>query len=107
MAVNIALPFAFAWAEASSQPALAEQALELYIRCPKLGENEITRRLTGLLCGGNGSKLIDSARRQQGLIHLAKTFCEPRWCRVCPIGRRISSASVQPSAISGQQSRLR
>jgi hypothetical protein len=115
VAVNIILPFAFARAEASSQPALAEQALELYIRCPKLGENEITRRMTALLFGGNGSKLIDSARRQQGLIHLEKSYCVQRWCRVCPIGQRIavpeeipsSKSQRKPSVISGQQSRLR
>jgi hypothetical protein len=102
--VNIVLPFAFAWAEVSSQPALAEQALALYIKCPKLGENEITRRLTALLFNGNSSKVIDSARRQQGLIHLAKTFCEPRWCKVCPIGRRLSSAGSQHSVVSYQLS---
>jgi hypothetical protein len=97
VAVNIVLPFACACAEASSQPALAEQALALYIKCPKLGENEITRRLTALLFGGSASKVIGSARRQQGLIHLAKTFCEQRWCRVCPIGQRLAVFQKIPS----------
>ena len=90
--VNIVLPFAYAWAKASSQPALAEQALVLYIRYSRLSENQITRGLTRLLFDGNGSKVIDSARRQQGLIYLDKTFCFQRSCGECPIGVRMASA---------------
>ncbi|MBM3157632.1 MAG: DUF2851 family protein, partial [Chloroflexi bacterium] len=93
VAVNIVLPFACARAEGTLQPALAEQARSLYIRCPKPGDNEITRRLTALLFGNNSSRVIDSARRQQGLLHLEKSYCAPGWCRACPIGRRTSSGS--------------
>jgi hypothetical protein len=100
--VNIVLPFACARAEAISQPDLEEQALRLYRTYPKTGDNEITRRLTALLFNGNGSKVVDSARRQQGLIHLEKSYCVQRWCRMCPIGQAVSSARGQPSAFSFQ-----
>jgi hypothetical protein len=93
IAVNIALPFAFAWAEANSQTSLAEQALWLYRIYPRSGENEITRGLTKLL-GSKASALVDSARRQQGLLHLDKTFCRPRRCDACPLAKRLASVSV-------------
>ena len=93
IAINIALPFVFAWAEANSQASLAEQALWLYRVYPRSGGNEITRGLTGLL-GSKASALVDSARRQQGLLHLDKTFCRPRRCDICPVAVRL-----QPSAI--------
>jgi hypothetical protein len=93
IAVNIALPFAFAWAGASLQVSLAEQALWLYRIYPRSGENEITRGLTKLL-GSKASALVDSARRQQGLLHLDKTFCRPRRCDACPLAKRLASVSV-------------
>jgi hypothetical protein len=90
IAVNIALPFVFAWAEADSQARLAEQALWLYRIYPRSGGNEITRGLTKLL-GSRASALVDSARRQQGLLHLDKTFCRSRRCADCPLARRLAS----------------
>ena len=93
IAINIALPFVFAWAGAGSQVSLAEQALWLYRIYPRSGENEITRGLTKLL-GSKSSALVDSARRQQGLLHLDKTFCRPRRCADCPLARRLASVSV-------------
>ena len=95
IAVNIALPFAFAWAEANSEASLAEAALWLYRIYPKSNENEITRGLTRLL-GSKASALVDSARRQQGLLHLDKTFCRQRWCDICPLARRLALVSVPP-----------
>jgi hypothetical protein len=87
--VNIALPFAFAWAEANYEASLAEAALWLYRIYPKSGENEITRGLTRLL-GAKASALVDSARRQQGLIHLDKTFCQSRRCGMCPVNKELA-----------------
>jgi hypothetical protein len=89
--VNIALPFAFAWAEANSEASLAEAAPWLYRIYPKSGENEITRGLTRLL-GSKASAVVDSARRQQGLLHLDKTFCCQRRCDICPVNEGLSSA---------------
>jgi len=99
--VNIVLPFAFAWAEANFQSSLAEAALRLYRIYPRAGDNEVTRGLIKLL-GTGAPGLVDSARRQQGLLHLDKTLCRPRRCSDCPLSRRLASASAQPSGISSQ-----
>jgi Protein of unknown function (DUF2851) len=95
IAVNIALPFAFAWAEANSQATLAERALWLYKVYPKSGENEITRGLTKLM-GSKASALVDSAQRQQGLIHLDKTFCRQRRCVECPLAISMQGTVTAP-----------
>ncbi|MEE8471470.1 MAG: DUF2851 family protein [Dehalococcoidia bacterium] len=92
--VNIALPFIFAWAEATAQRRLAEQVLALYRSYPKTCENGLTRELTTLLLDSNTLGLVDSARRQQGLIHLAKTFCHQRRCGDCPVSKRLNTVAL-------------
>lgn len=87
--INVVLPFTFAWAESSSQAKLSEQVLDRYRSYPKAGENEITRGLTRLLLDSPTFSLVKLARRQQGLIHLAKNFCHQRWCTDCPLGKRL------------------
>ncbi len=83
--VNILLPFSFAWAEKFSQPWLRERAMELYRNHPQLGENWVTRYMEGRIFGEHEAK-VNSARRQQGLVHLYKTFCVERRCCECPLG---------------------
>ncbi|MFC2059334.1 DUF2851 family protein [Chloroflexota bacterium] len=91
IAINIALPFTYARAKKYSDLKLAEHILELYGSYPKEGENEVTRHLKKLLDEKQG--LIDSAQRQQGLIHLAKTFCEQGKCADCPLARQLTPAA--------------
>jgi hypothetical protein len=88
------LPFTFAWAKANLRGGLAERVGALYGSYPKAGENGITRELAELLLGTGASELADSARRQQGLIHLHKTFCRQRECPSCPVARRLASGSL-------------
>jgi hypothetical protein len=92
--VNVVLPFAYAWAEASSQPGLEERVLGLYGSHPKAGENEITSGLAGLLLDLRSRRLVDSARRQQGLIHLVKSFCRRRRCAECPVSGELGAVAV-------------
>ena len=83
--VNVLLPFSFAWAEKFSQPWLGERAMELYRSHPQLGENWVTRYMEGRILGEHKAK-ANSARRQQGLVHLYQTFCVQRRCPECPLG---------------------
>ena len=78
LAVNVALPFFHALAPADD----SSPALQLYHNYGKLQDNELTREMAALLLtpgAGPGSemesepgwgKVITTARRQQGLIHL-------------------------------------
>jgi len=86
MVVNTLLPFSFAWAEATQQSWLEDGAMELYQNYPSLGENWMTRYMKKRIFGEYRAKLTNSACRQQGLIHLYKTFCLERRCQECPLG---------------------
>ena len=79
--VNIVLPFLFALGGARIKP--GRYALELYRNYPRLGENQITRQMTRQIHTGPG--LINSTRRQQGLIQIYREFCLERRCGECPL----------------------
>ena len=84
ISVNVLLPFTFARGRATALPDLAAGALDLYRRYPRLGANALERHMKAQLGVGNG--LVDSARRQQGLIHIYKTRCTQGRCSACELG---------------------
>jgi hypothetical protein len=83
IAVNVLLPFTFAWSKLTSQSELVRKALDLYHHYPKLVVNTIERHMCIQL--GISSNLVNSAQRQQGLIHIYNTLCTQGKCRCCPL----------------------
>ena len=84
IAVNVLLPFTFAWGKLTSHPKLVRQASALYRHYPKLVVNTMERHMhKQLRLNGN---LVNSARRQQGLIHIYNTLCSQGKCHGCPLG---------------------
>ena len=81
IAVNVLLPFTFAWSQFTSQPELGRKAIELYGRYPKPAVNSVERHMTAQL--GLSSSLVNSAQRQQGLIHIYNTLCTQGRCQYC------------------------
>jgi hypothetical protein len=81
MAVNVLLPFTLAWARARQDEPLAQAALTLYRRYPKLSPYGILRRLTAAL----SRELTAGARRQQGMLHLFNRYCCQGGCNRCPL----------------------
>ena len=81
MAVNVALPFTLAWAQARQDKRLAQAALTLYQHYPKLSPYGILRRLTAAL----GRELTAGARRQQGMLRLFHRYCCQGDCNRCPL----------------------
>ena len=79
--VNVLLPFTFSWSKATSQPELERKALSLYRHYPKLGTNSMERHMRNQLRLSNN--LVNSAQRQQGLIHIYKTLCTQGRCDCC------------------------
>ena len=82
--VNVLLPFTYAWGRYISHPALEGTALELFRRYPCMPANSLERHMRAQL--GIDGKFVISARRQQGLIHIYKTFCIEGRCSDCPLG---------------------
>lgn len=68
MAVNHVLPFFHAWGVLVEGGSLAENALRLYWRAPRLAENEMTREMASLL--EVEGRLLKGAVAQQGLIQM-------------------------------------
>ncbi len=83
IAVNIVLPFAYAWGKLFTDPKLREKALAIYLNYPKLGSNNLIRFMRQQLLIRPDANL--SAVQQQGLIHIFKNYCRHRNCLECPI----------------------
>ena len=66
LAVNAVLPLLHCMSGGQESP-----YLELYRRFPKLQANEVLREMAGQLLPGPWRGAVSSARRQQGLLHLA------------------------------------
>lgn len=81
-AVNVVLPFAFSYGEMAGEPGLREKAIELYRCYPKLAENEITHHMARQLCLDTSAL---TACRQQGLIHIFRSYCREGDCARCPL----------------------
>jgi len=82
--VNVLLPFTAAWSKSTSQLELERNAVEIYRNYQKLAENAVERHMKNQL--GLTNRLVNSARRQQGLIHIYNTFCIRGRCDNCPLG---------------------
>jgi len=83
--VNVLLPFTFAWSQFTSQTELERKALDLYHCYPKLAVNSVERHMMAQL--GLSNSLVNSAQRQQGLIHIYNSLCTQGRCNCCPIAR--------------------
>ena len=71
MAVNVLLPFFHARAHLLGNGVLRRRTLDLYRGFPPGQDNEVTREMRALLTASTGGcPVINSARRQQGLIHM-------------------------------------
>jgi len=85
IAVNVLLPFTFAWSRVVSRPELGKKAFDLYHLYPRLAENSIERHMARQL--GLRRNLVSLARWQQGLIHIYNTLCTQGRCGNCPLGQ--------------------
>ncbi len=83
IAINIILPFVYAWGEMAAEMKLKRKAAEVYHHYPKLVNNELTRYMKQQLLLKPDVDL--SACQQQGLIHIFKTYCRHRNCVECPV----------------------
>ena len=76
--VNVLLPFVAAGI--SEVP-----AVDIYHSCPRLMVNNLERHMLEQL--ELDPRLVGSARRQQGLLHIYKTLCSQGKCSECPLNR--------------------
>ena len=91
--VNVVLPFALAWSRHTSQPELGNKAIGLYRRYPRLAVNAVERHMCRQL--GLSSSLVNSARRQQGLLHIYNTLCTQGRCHSCRLSQLEAGHHIQ------------
>ena len=91
--VNVLLPFTFAWSQLTSQPELQAKALDLYHCYPRIATNAVERHMTNQF--GLHSSLVNSAQRQQGLIHIYNTLCTQGRCNSCHLGQLKTGINIQ------------
>ncbi len=83
--VNVLLPFTFAWSGYVSRPELGRKALHLFRHYPRLAVNSVEKHMTEQL--GLNRGLVDSAARQQGLVHIYNELCTQGRCEDCALGK--------------------
>ena len=85
--VNIVLPVAAVWSHRVQSHQLTAAIQRLYDSHPKLQDNVITTQVIQQIFADKQTarSVINTAKRQQGLIYLYKMFCSSRICDVCPI----------------------
>ncbi len=83
--VNIVMPLLLAVADRKQDDSLRQKVMTAYAASPKLSDNETTRAMSEEALGPRAGKSIDGARRQQGLLHLYRLYCQARRCYECPI----------------------
>jgi len=91
--INVLLPFTFAWSRLTSQPELEQKTLELYRLYPRLAVNTIEKHMKNQL--RISSRLVNSARRQQGLIHIYNSLCTQGRCSQCPLSQLEAGNHIQ------------
>ena len=114
MAVNCVLPFVHALAQLKGDGQLAHLSLKLYHVLPRLQENELTRETGDVLFSDQGiaeaggpprravgaegawRKVVCSARRQQGLLHLHRLMASPVTSSAASPRSRIRRGNLLP-----------
>ena len=93
--INIIVPVLLAYARKIDDSAFEEKLFKAYKRHPKLSPNNITRFMNYRILGKGTLErcVVNSARRQQGLLQIFKDFCESDdiACEKCVLLRSINS----------------
>ena len=93
IAINVLLPFTLAWSKLNSQPGVEQKTFELYRGYPRLAANTVERHMMKQL--GLNSNLVNSAQRQQGLIHIYNTLCSQGRCNCCRLSQLEAGHHIQ------------
>ena len=93
IAVNVLLPFALVWGKLNCQPEVERKAVDLYRGYPRLATNTLERHMMKQL--RLNRSLVNSAQRQQGLIHIYNTLCTQGGCNSCQLSQPEAGHHIQ------------
>ncbi len=93
--INIIIPVLLAYAKKREDSQLEEKLFKAYKQHSKLSPNNITRFMGYRILGNDSQEvnMVNSARRQQGLLQIFRDFCESDdiACEKCVLLRSINS----------------
>jgi hypothetical protein len=92
--VNVVLPLLAAWGEVLDDGDLTAAALACYLQHPATGDNERLRHMRRQILGSPQRGIVNTACRQQGLLHIYAQTCDWRRCADCLVGPRAASATA-------------
>ena len=83
--VNIILPVLLSYANEIEDLKLKIKILQIFQEYPKGSQNSVVKKMVDLLFNDNlaSKKMINTAGKQQGLIHLFKLYCRRTECDRC------------------------
>ena len=84
MAINVVLPFAAAYGQATCQFLLSEAAVEAFLAQPAEGSNQVTRYMRRDILGAHAGATVGAAG-EQGLLHAWDQWCHHKVCALCPL----------------------
>ncbi|MBV8085468.1 MAG: DUF2851 family protein [Chloroflexi bacterium] len=87
IAINVLLPFAAAYGQATCQFLLSETATAAFLAYPPEGANQVTRRLHQDVLGALPPP--PGAAGEQALLHVWDHWCHQKVCALCPLGARL------------------
>jgi len=95
--VDAIVPSLLAHARRTRDPELEAQLHDFYNSFPKLPESSVTRLVEARVLGSARGRVVNSARRQQGLYQLFKDFCQQdrSGCATCAFMRLMSETKRQ------------
>ena len=82
IAINAVLPFALSSGNRDAQ----QRALDVYRTYPRRTDNELSRYMLREILGTGYRRLVATACREQGLLHIYRQWCRDKRCGECAVG---------------------
>ncbi len=96
--VNVVVPFGLAYGDSTDQTDLVDRSMELWNRLGAGSGNSVVTRMVDQVCGAHPIR-AQTARAEQGLLHLHRTGCSLMRCFECPIAQ-LEIMSIQDASRS-------
>jgi hypothetical protein len=88
MVINVLLPFAAAYGQASCQFWLSEVAAQAFLAHPAQGANQATSYMRSQILGPSLAGYPRGAAGEQALMQVWERWCRDKVCALCPLGRK-------------------
>jgi Protein of unknown function (DUF2851) len=89
IAINVLLPFAAAYGQATCQFLISDLATQAFLAYPAQGPNQVTRYMRQDILGPL-ARSANGAAGEQALVQVWECWCHEKVCALCPLAQRSS-----------------